>query len=563
MSDEQEFQTVRLDVMKKYASNFEAVLRRNGMTEEADALMEPFNHYGAEYSEMEIHPEWTDNLLREMEIAATGYRGMKGTIASYRAMLLNPAKAKITSVEAFFTGFLKILEKDPIDGWIYSRNKVDQTHEAYLVTRVTYIKESWYGRGRDRERNPPYVMIHTKANTANCGDHSTWKGVEERSWHVSEGALGKTIPQILFDLGIELETPALKADYEAALKLFEAYQPQNAEQFWAKGKAWSVQRDRWSRWEYREQDAWSVGDQSVKVVNDEAMLGRHIQMVDSALFWRRRNVLKGFDRLPLHPYVFCFDLERHENCWVHVLNLEPYVYDLTLRHKIVLPKEHRDLIEVLTTDVDIFAQVGDVIKGKSGGTSILCIGAPGLGKTLTAEVYGEVRKRPLYKVHSGQLGTSAKEVEENLETCLKRAERWNAVMLIDEADVFIRKRGDDVEHNAIVASFLRTLEYFHGLLFMTTNRSDDVDDAILSRMIAVVKYANPTVEEAKAIWKIMATEFKVVLQDSVMDELAQGMKLTGRDIKQMLKLTVRYAARKNVSLDYEAFRICAMFRGQL
>src|SRR3546814_2642760 len=52
---------------------------------------------------------------------------------------------------------------------------------------------------------------------------------------------------------------------------------------------------------------------------------------------------------------------------------------------------------------------------------------------------------------------------------------------LDEADVYIRCRDNDLEHNAIVAEFLRTLEYFNGLLFMTTNRINDVDDAILSR----------------------------------------------------------------------------------
>ena len=44
-----------------------------------------------------------------------------------------------------------------------------------------------------------------------------------------------------------------------------------------------------------------------------------------------------------------------------------------------------------------------------------------------------------------------------------RAQRWGAVMLIDEADVYIKRRDDDITMNAVVGVFLRVLEYFNGL----------------------------------------------------------------------------------------------------
>ena len=107
--------------------------------------------------------------------------------------------------------------------------------------------------------------------------------------------------------------------------------------------------------------------------------------------------------------------------WIHVDNLTDYQYDSSLREKLILPEEHRDLIDILTQDMDIL--MDDIVAGKSGGTTILCKGAPGLGKTLTAEVYSEVVGRPLYRVHSGQLGVSSENVEKNLEKVLKRAQR--------------------------------------------------------------------------------------------------------------------------------------------
>jgi len=120
------------------------------------------------------------------------------------------------------------------------------------------------------------------------------------------------------------------------------------------------------------------------------------------------------------------------------------------------------------------------------------------GKTLTAEVYAEIIRRPLYRVHSGQLGLNVAQMEQVLKDVLTRAQRWGAVMLIDEADVYIKRRNDDMAMNAVVGVFLRVLEYFNGLLFLTTNRIDDIDEAIVSRCIALIKYSMPSARTAAA-----------------------------------------------------------------
>jgi len=81
--------------------------------------------------------------------------------------------------------------------------------------------------------------------------------------------------------------------------------------------------------------------------------------------------------------------------------------------------------------------LNDVISGKGGGVVVVLHGRPGTGKTLTAEAVSELLKRPLYIVSSGQLGTSATDLEENLQSTLELAEKWDCVLLIDEADVFL------------------------------------------------------------------------------------------------------------------------------
>ena len=73
--------------------------------------------------------------------------------------------------------------------------------------------------------------------------------------------------------------------------------------------------------------------------------------------------------------------------------------------------------------------------------------------------FREASKKALYVVQCSQLGISAEQLEEKLSGVLERASRWGIILLIDEADVYIHERGNDLEQNAIVGVFLRLLEY--------------------------------------------------------------------------------------------------------
>lgn len=104
------------------------------------------------------------------------------------------------------------------------------------------------------------------------------------------------------------------------------------------------------------------------------------------------------------------------------------------------------------------------------GTAVLH-GPPGTGKTLTAEGISELLKCPLYMVSAGELGTDSRYLESELQKILDICHAWGAILLLDEADVFLEKRNmHDIHRNALVSIFLRQLEYFQGILFLTTNR---------------------------------------------------------------------------------------------
>jgi SpoVK/Ycf46/Vps4 family AAA+-type ATPase len=123
----------------------------------------------------------------------------------------------------------------------------------------------------------------------------------------------------------------------------------------------------------------------------------------------------------------------------------------------------------------------DIIKGKGRGIVGLLSGSPGSGKTLTAEAVAEVTHRPLYSLSAGELGTEPIEVEQKLSNALELSQLWKAVLLLDEAEVFLTQRTvSDIVRNALVSIFLRQVEYYQGIMILTTNMPQQCDLAFES-----------------------------------------------------------------------------------
>ncbi len=113
-------------------------------------------------------------------------------------------------------------------------------------------------------------------------------------------------------------------------------------------------------------------------------------------------------------------------------------------------------------------QLWRLLLGK--GMIMLLSGPPGVGKTLTAEsgkssssypltllgwlpLVAENMHAPLYMMSAGDLGLESSEVESSLSNVLEMTSKWNAVLLLDEADVFLEQRSaHDLERNKLVSS---------------------------------------------------------------------------------------------------------------
>ena len=148
------------------------------------------------------------------------------------------------------------------------------------------------------------------------------------------------------------------------------------------------------------------------------------------------------------------------------------------------------LTRVFSTPVE--GLFGDLIQGKHGGVVILACGQP--GRRQDADGRGVRRADASGRCTCWSWASWARtspQVEENLQRVFTRVARWNAVLQFDECEIFLAQRGEDLERSAIVGIFLRLLDYYQGILFLTTNRPEVLDHAVLSRVMLKLRLSGP------------------------------------------------------------------------
>lgn len=422
--------------------------------------------------------------------------------------------------------------KNP-SGWLYK--ETDGGVQPYLVTEVMLRSPSAY----DRDANPSLAFV--LRSVLPYGGRRADSEVTTLELQASD--VSRRSPEkVLLNSGFTLETPELREVYDEELKHLLKVAPQFAEQFRYAGTPTGT-----DSWHHRARRTGRVildlDPESRRDINTE---------FESEITGEIHNV-------PVMMTLPVFDLQSHDFMTVRAIGLKEYVYDKTLSDKLVLPESHRTLMDVLTSEIDEFT--GDFIEDKAAGNVILCQGAPGVGKTLTAEVYSEIIQRPLYSLSTVSLGITPDSVAKSLQIVFERAKRWNAVLLLDEADVFVTQRGADLTRDAIVAEFLRVMERFDGLMFMTTNLSNVIDEAILSRCAAIIPYSLPTKENARRVWEKIAQINDVPLEEDFINELVETFpKAAPRDIKMLLRLVLRVSRARNVEMNLDLFKRYAVFR---
>ncbi|KAI0550012.1 P-loop containing nucleoside triphosphate hydrolase protein [Xylaria curta] len=259
-----------------------------------------------------------------------------------------------------------------------------------------------------------------------------------------------------------------------------------------------------------------------------------------------------------HSLLFCpsrmwaFSL-KHKS-WELILpeDVDDVQYQTDALDQLILKADDKKKLEAAlhTYQIDESVKNGDSIdRGNQGGLSILLHGNPGTGKTFTAECLAARHGIPLYKITCADLSTDLDALKKRLqETCL-RAANWKALLLLDEADMFVQTRD------------MQDLHESEALLFITSGRVDRLDQALESRITMPIHLPDLSFEVQQSIWKdlIWRLENPSPDQKKVWErfikfdlEAAEGgvyTTMNGRQIKTCITAALTLARLENESLE--------------
>jgi SpoVK/Ycf46/Vps4 family AAA+-type ATPase len=132
----------------------------------------------------------------------------------------------------------------------------------------------------------------------------------------------------------------------------------------------------------------------------------------------------------------------------------------------------------------------EALRRKSYGT--LCFyGPPGTGKTALAEHIAHELQRPLMiRQASDIMSKYVGETEQNMAKMFEEAQTESAVLLLDEADSFLRSRRMAERNYEVseVNEMLQGMERFSGVFICTTNLFQDLDEAALRRFTFKIQF---------------------------------------------------------------------------
>mmetsp|Transcript_19687 Transcript_19687/g.38967 ORF Transcript_19687/g.38967 Transcript_19687/m.38967 type:complete len:537 (+) Transcript_19687:3-1613(+) len=252
------------------------------------------------------------------------------------------------------------------------------------------------------------------------------------------------------------------------------------------------------------------------------------------------------------PNLIGFSLTSKSWGDVAIDGLNEIHFDKDIFDRLVLADKIKRMIKALVKHTNADAGFHDLVKGKGEGTVFLLYGPPGLGKTLTAESVADFLERPLFSISMGTLGTTADELERRLGEILHLSARWNAILLLDEADSFLESRSSNspLERNAMVSVMLRLVEYHQGILFLTSNRIDSLDPAFQTRITLALRYEALDLEGRAKVWEnlLVKSGYEQKLESFDLMTLAKTP-LNGREIKNALRLAMAMAVDEGVGLS--------------
>jgi hypothetical protein len=199
---------------------------------------------------------------------------------------------------------------------------------------------------------------------------------------------------------------------------------------------------------------------------------------------------------------------------------------------------------------EICVRVGlreDVMKGwgferklsTGRGTSVLCSGASGTGKTMAAGIIANELGLDLYKIDlASMVSKYIGETEKNLERVFSAADAANAILFFDEADALFGKRSEssdarDRYANMEVSHLLQKMDSHEGITILATNFKQNLDEAFLRRFAFIVHFPLPGADERRRIWERAWPDAVPREPDLRLELLAETFPLSGGSIRNI------------------------------
>lgn len=174
----------------------------------------------------------------------------------------------------------------------------------------------------------------------------------------------------------------------------------------------------------------------------------------------------------------------------------------------------------------------------SVGVRALFGGPSGSGKTLAARLLASELGKELYRVDlAATVNKYLGETEKSLNRVLNAAEELDVVLLLDEGDALMASRTDVGSSNDRYANLetnflLQRIEFFEGILLVTTNAADRIDRAFARRMDVVVNFRAPDAWRRFEILKLhLASD---ALDDSWLEDAATRCALSGGQLRNVV-----------------------------
>ena len=173
------------------------------------------------------------------------------------------------------------------------------------------------------------------------------------------------------------------------------------------------------------------------------------------------------------------------------------------------------------------------------GIAALFEGQSGTGKTMAASIIGRELALDVYQIDlSCVVSKYIGETEKNLSRIFEEAQDSNAVLFFDEADALFGKRSEvrdahDRYANIETAYLLQRMEEYSGIVILATNMKQNLDEAFVRRMRFMINFPFPTDEDRERIWQKAFPESAPLAAEVDFRWLAQKLKITGGNIKNI------------------------------